>query len=72
MEGTREACFLGELLCRRPVLTDPVPSPRRALRPDAPVVCSGFGFDRLLRKRNADPFALENYATRGFVLRKLL
>ena len=34
-------------VCIQPVLTDPVPSPRRALRPDAPVVCSGFGFDRL-------------------------
>ena len=45
LEGTREACFLGELFCRRPVLTDPVPSPGRALRPDAPVVCSGFGLD---------------------------
>ena len=42
-EGAREACFLCELFCRRPVLTDPVPSPRRALRPDAPVVCSILG-----------------------------
>ena len=46
LKGTRDACLLGELFCRRPVLTDPVPSLRRALRPDAPVVCSGFGLDR--------------------------
>ena len=38
LEGTRDACLLGELFCRRPVLTDPVPSPRRALRPGAPPV----------------------------------
>ena len=36
----------GRLFCRRPVLTDPAPPPRRALRPDPPVVCSGFGFDK--------------------------
>ena len=45
LEGTRVACFLGELFCRRPVLIDSIPSPRRALRPDAPVICSGFGID---------------------------
>ena len=44
--GTRDACLLGGLFCRRPILTDPAPPPRRALRPDPPVVCSGFGFDR--------------------------
>ena len=27
LEGKREACFLGKLFCRRPVLTGPVPSP---------------------------------------------
>ena len=32
--GARDARLLGELFCRRPVLTDPIPSPRRALRPD--------------------------------------
>ena len=31
---------------RRPVQTDSTPSPRRALHPDPPVVCSGFGLDR--------------------------
>ena len=46
LEGTRKACFLGGLFCRRPVLTDPAPSPRRALRPDPPVVCSSFGLDK--------------------------
>ena len=46
LEGTREACFLGGLFCRRPVLTDPAPSPRCALCPDPPVVCSGFGLDK--------------------------
>ena len=46
LEGTREACSLGELHCRRPILTDTVPSPRRVLRPDAPVECSSFGLDK--------------------------
>ena len=46
LEGTRDACLLGGLFCRRPVLTDPAPPPRRALRPDLPVVCSGFRIDR--------------------------
>ena len=44
--GTREDCFLGGLFCRHPFLTNPAPSPRRVLRADPPVVCSGFGFDR--------------------------
>ena len=43
--GTGEACFLGEQFCWYPVLPYPAPPPRRALRPDAPVVCPGFGFD---------------------------
>ena len=46
LEGTREACLLGGLFCRRAVLSDPAPSPRRALRPDRPVVCSGLGFEK--------------------------
>ena len=46
LEGAREACFLRELFCQRPVLTDPVPSPRHVLSPDAPAVCSGFGFNK--------------------------
>ena len=44
--GTRDACLLGELFCRRPVLLGPAPPPRRAPRPDPPVVCPGFGLDR--------------------------
>ena len=44
--GTRDACLLGELFCRRPVLPGPAPPPRRAPRLDPPVVCPGFGFDR--------------------------
>ena len=46
LEGTREACFLGEQFCWRSVLPDPAPPLRRAHRPDAPVVFSVFGFDR--------------------------
>ena len=41
--------FPGRLFCRRPVLTDPASPPRCALRPDPPVVCSGFGLDKSLR-----------------------
>ena len=44
--STRDACFLGVLFCRRPVLPGRAPPPRRAARPDLPVVCPGFGFDR--------------------------
>ena len=44
--GTRDACLLGVLFCRRPVLLGSAPPPRRAPRPDPPVVCPGFGFDR--------------------------
>ena len=44
--GTREDCLLGEQFCRHPFLTNPAPSPRRVLRADPPVVCSGFGLDR--------------------------
>ena len=44
--GTRDACLLGALFCRRPVLPGPAPPLRRAPRPDPPVVCPGFGFDK--------------------------
>ena len=47
--GTRDACLLGDLFCRRPVLAGPAPPPCRALRLDPPVVCPGFGFDRCPR-----------------------
>ena len=46
LEGTRDACLLGELFCRRPALPGPTPLPRLAPRPDPPVVCPGFGLDR--------------------------
>ena len=47
LEGTRDSCLLGEPFCRRRVLPGPAPPPRRAPpRPDPPVVCPGFGFDR--------------------------
>ena len=44
-------CLLAGSTQRRPVLTPPrpAPPPRRAPpRPDRPVVCPGFGFDRLM------------------------
>ena len=50
LEGTRDACLLGEQFCRRPVLPDPAPPPRRAPRPDPPVVCPGFGFDKFIER----------------------
>ena len=46
LEGTRDACLLGVLFCWRLVLPGAAPPPRRAPRPDSPVVCPGFGFDR--------------------------
>ena len=46
--GARDACLLGKLFCRRPVLLGPAPPPGRAPRPDLLVVCPGFGFDRFL------------------------
>ena len=46
-EGTRDPCLLGEQFCWHPVLPDLAPPPRRALRPDPPVVCPGFGLDGL-------------------------
>ena len=51
LRGTWVACLLGELLCRRPVLPIPAPPPRCAPRPDPPVVCPGFGFDKRLSNR---------------------
>ena len=50
-EIAREACFLGEQFCWRAVLRDPVPSPRRAPRPDSPVVCSVFGTVMVIEKK---------------------
>ena len=47
-ESTREACLLGGQFCWHPVLPDPAPPLRHALRPDLPVVCPGCGLDRLL------------------------
>ena len=44
--GTRDACLLGELFCRRPVLPGPAAPPDHAPRPDPPVVCLGFRFDK--------------------------
>ena len=49
LEGTKEACLLGVLFCRRSVLLGPAPPPRRAPRPDPPVVCSGFGIDKFTK-----------------------
>ena len=48
--GTGDACRLGGLFCRRLVLTDPAPPPRRALRPGPPVLCSYFRFDRFFEE----------------------
>ena len=45
LEGARDTCPLGELFCRRPALPGPTPLPRRAPRPEPPVVCPGFGLD---------------------------
>ena len=49
LEGGRDDCLLGELFCRHLVLRGPAPPPRRAPRPDLPVVCPGFGLDRFKR-----------------------
>ena len=43
--------LLGEQFCWHPVLPDPAPPPRRAPRPDPPVVCPGFGLDKLKLER---------------------
>ena len=48
LESAGEDCPLGEQFCWRTVLPDPAPPPRRAPRRDPPVVCPGFGLDRLI------------------------
>ena len=50
LEGTMKANFLGAQFCWHPVLPDPTPPSRCTLRPDAPLVCPGFGFDRFFIK----------------------
>ena len=45
LERTGDACLLGKLFCRRPVLPGLALPPCRAPRPDPPVVCPDFGFD---------------------------
>ena len=47
--GKRVGLLLGEPIHRRPVLPDPTPPRRPAVRRPAPrpVVCPGFGFDKL-------------------------
>ena len=47
MENDRGCVLLGELCCWRPFLPDAAPPPDGAARPDLPVVCPGFGLDRL-------------------------
>ena len=49
LEGTGAACLLGEQFCWHPVLPDPAQPPRRAPRPDPPVVCPGFGLDKYIQ-----------------------
>ena len=49
LEGTRGACLVGELFCRRPVLPSPAPPPRHAPRPDPLVVCPIFVFDKCFK-----------------------
>ena len=44
--STRDACLLGALFCRRPVLPGPAPPLRRAPRPDPLAVCPGFGLEK--------------------------
>ena len=63
-EGTGDACLLGEMFCRRPVLPCPAPPPRRAPRLDPPVVCPGFGLGRytaVLRPQLGSQFALSGF-----------
>ena len=51
LEGKKEGRFLAGSTRRRPVLprlAPPSPPRRAPPRPDWPVVCSGFGFDRYL------------------------
>ena len=44
--GDKDACLRGEQFFWHPVLPDSAQPLRRAPRPDSPVVCSGFRFDR--------------------------
>ena len=52
LESARKDCSLGEQFCWRTLLPDSAPPLRRAPRRDPPVVCSGFGIDRLMRAKN--------------------
>ena len=55
LEGTREACFMVEQFCWHPVLPDPAPPLRRALRPEAPMVCMvGFWIRQARSRRSKD------------------
>ena len=47
LEGTSEACSLDEQFCWHLLLPDSAPPPRRAPRPDPPVVCPGFKLDSI-------------------------
>ena len=42
LENTKNLCFLGEQFCWHPILPDLARPPRRAPRPDPPVVCPSF------------------------------
>ena len=44
--GYEECLSLGDQFCWHPVLPDPTPQPRRAPRPEPPVVCPCFGLDK--------------------------
>ena len=46
LERTVDFCFLCKCFCWHPILPDPAPLLGQALRPEPPVVCLGFGFDR--------------------------
>ena len=54
LEGTRDGCVLREQTCRRPILPGPPrpDAPLCAARPDPPVVCPDFGFDRCFSSVN--------------------
>ena len=46
LASTQAFFLLAEQLCWHPILPDPAWPFRQAPRPDLPVVCPGFGFDR--------------------------
>ena len=48
LEGTRDTCLLGEIVCWHPVLFEPLPPLHRTPRPDPPVVGPCFRLDRLV------------------------